>query len=153
MGVIDEFFSIEKMTGERELQRQIVAARYRSRVTLWIAIVVGVIAIGGIIIGYLLRRKNKSLTERARLLHQLLKEKTAAGTGSITQKEKYEGSTLSDEEKRSIAEAIQKVLDSDAIYSNDFSLTVLSEKVDKSSKAVSQAVSYTTLTLPTNSRV
>ena len=143
VGVIDEFFSIEKMTGERELQRQIVAARYRSRVTLWIAIVVGFIAIGGIIIGYLLRRKNKSLTERARLLHQLLKEKTATGTGSMSHKEKYEGSTLSDEEKRSIAEAIQKVLDSDAIYSNDFSLTVLSEKVDKSSKAVSQVINET----------
>lgn len=144
VGVIDEFISIEKIKGERDLHRQIVAARYRSRIILWIAIVVSVIAIGGLIVGYLLRRKNKSLAERARLLRQLLKERTAApGIESLPQKEKYEGSSLTEEEKKQIAEDIRKVLDSDTVFSKDFTLGVLAEKVGKSPKSVSQVVNET----------
>lgn len=160
VGVIDEFFSIEKIKGERDLHRQVDAARYRSRVILWIAIAVGLIAIGGLIFGYILRRKNKTLMERARLLRQLLKERgeeriphpgdsapaaeEPMPTDDQTQrKEKYGGSNLSEMEKKEIASGIKKVLDTDIVFSTDFTLGMLAEKVGKSSKAVSQVINET----------
>lgn len=139
--IADDIYVLDHIKEEKELHRQIALARYRSKVMQWVILFASIILLIVVVFLLLLRCKNAGLTERARILRQLLREHTSQKAQEKTAtKSKYEGSSLSEDEKNSIAASIREVLDSDDVFSSDFSLGSLSEKIGKSTKAVSQVI-------------
>lgn len=165
--VADEFYSFENAHQQRELRNEVFIARYRQKVMVWILGFVAIVAAVTIVFLLLLRKKNRKLRERARLLHDMLSGKTAELLIPRKEKEevpeeepiavpdeetavareeekapmtKYGGSNLSEDDKREIAGLIQSSLDSNMVFRTDFSLAVLAQSVGKSTKAVSQVV-------------
>lgn len=140
--IADDIYVLDRIKEEKELHHQVALARYRNNILQWTIIFAAVILVTVIVFMLILRCKNAGLTERARILKQLLQEHTAAksSTAVSPSKAKYVGSNLLEEEKNNIAADIRAVLDSEAVFSPDFSLGTLSEKIGKSPKAVSQVI-------------
>lgn len=138
--VAGDIYALDNIKEEKELHRQIAKARYRSQIFLWVTVFVVSLLIVVVAFLLVLRCKNKSLAERARILRQLLREHTSTPKEDDEPKTKYLGSTLTEEEKNNIATSIRQVLDSETVFSSDFSLSVLAEKVGKSPRQVSQVI-------------
>lgn len=143
--VADDIYTLDQINEEKELHRQISIARYHNQVFLWVIIFIAVVLVIVIVFFFVLRRKNISLKERARLLHGLLREQSSINSHDVKGEEddtkaKYSGSSLTEEEKKIIARDIKAVLESEAVFSSDFNLSVLAEKIDRNPKAVSQVI-------------
>ncbi len=139
-GIAGDIYALDNIKEEKFLHQQISEARYRSRVYQWGTAFVASLLVVVITFLVILRYKNVSLTERARILRQLLRENSAKPKEEPEPKAKYTSSSLTEDEKGDIAAKIQEVLDSDAVFSSEFSLGMLAEKVGRSPRAVSQVI-------------
>lgn len=166
----------------RRWQHDLERADYNNRLKSWILIFAGVVILTILIFLVVLRRKNRALDERTRVLHRQLQQAAhnpkwldspAVVDESVTisdtpnehpdelipqeipsvsggegpengEKEKYLGSSLGDEAKTEIADAIRAIVaDNKEIFSPDFSLARLAELTGYPSKSVSQVINET----------
>ncbi len=133
-----------------DMQMQQMASDRRAQNIVLIVVGVGAVVLS--ILLFVIYRKNKDLKEGNRALYekneQLLANWKTANTkrdkpaaNADHSREKYQNSSLSDDDKDAIAKAIDKVFeDADTICSTDFSLDRLAELIGNKPKNVSQVV-------------
>lgn len=142
--VVDNLAQLEYMKERRDMQTDIKVNALRARVSGW-ALVVAV-AVGVVILIFLLvlRHKNRRLRQHSLMLYEriqrILEDSAARPSPGHAPAVKYENSKLDEKDKEEMAEAIKRIMDSDAIFSPDISLASFSRLVGRNQKAVSQVI-------------
>lgn len=145
---------LEYMKERRYMQNTIRDNAWRAKVSTWAFAVSVFVVLVVIIFLLVLRSKNRRLRNHSNLLYERIQrliadaevEKKNAVSCSLNRPRrtestvKYESSGLDDADKEEIADAIKRIMDSDAIYSADLSLSGFAEMAGRNSKAVSQVI-------------
>lgn len=145
---------LEYMKKRREMQNTLRDNAWRAKVSTWAFAASVFVVVVVIIFLLVLRAKNRRLRNHSNLLYEriqrliadaedvkkkhdkLLSESTRRTESTV----KYESSGLDDADKQEIADAIERIMASDAIYSPDLSLAGFAEMAGRNSKAVSQVI-------------
>ena len=141
--LVNELESINRQLAEESAKRRIMIVV--SIVTLVFVILLGLYLMTVIRSRRKLRlyvkelyRKNRELIESEKRAKELRESK------SVTQEGKYSSSSLTAPESKRIAESIQQVMDNTELITNPgFSLAELAERIECSTKVVSQVVNET----------
>lgn len=147
--IVDNMVQLEYLRDRRELNKQILRAEYRSRLMTYGCIALAVVVLGIVAFLLIVRRKNRKLFQRAMLLIDRMRSQYSMrpaahahpAPGAPRQKTvRYEGSNLSDDDKQAIAQAVDRVMATDAIYSSDLTLGSFAAICGYHAKAVSQVI-------------
>lgn len=148
--IVDNMVQLEYLRDRRELNKQILRAEYHSRLMTYGCVALAVVVLGVIAFLLALRRKNRKLFQRAMLLidrmrRQYSQRPAALSTPPQPQEKatRYEGSNLSQADKQAIAQAVDRVMATDAIYSSDLTLASFAALTGYHAKAVSQVINET----------
>lgn len=149
--VADDLSQLEYMKERREMQNTVRDNAWRAKIWTWSFVAAAFVVLIVMFFLYGLWRKNKRLKEHSGLLYEriqrLLEDADAEKEKNLQEKAtqpgttvKYRSSGLDDEDKEEIAKAIKSVMETDAIYSADMSLTEFAKLVGRNHKAVSQVI-------------
>lgn len=142
--ITDDLVKLEGLREQQSLRAEIVKGQVRHTVMTWALVVVAIIAIGTAVFVVVLRRKNRALGERARLLREKMREQYERRDFAAKSREdvpaRYESSNVSEQEKDRIETEIRRVLDSEAVFDRNFSLKDLIEATGSNQKNVSQVI-------------
>lgn len=127
----------------------------RRRMFFFLSVILLVLSVGSVAFALVLRRKNKYLNERNRLLydryHEMLQAETAAqevaenslqaSQGEEKPGTKYRGSSLSEEDKTALVRAIKETLkNTDAICQQSFTIEQMAQMIGSNTRYVSQVI-------------
>lgn len=153
-----DIMEVENMKTRKELQRKITLSGLRNKMMGWIIAGVAAVAVVVTWLMVLLWRKNRMLRQRADMLRERMREMYRKEreereeteeydeavrldeSGEEGSRRKYEGSTLTEGQKREIYASIKDVLNTDAVFGQDFSLNTLAEATGRHARAVSQVI-------------
>lgn len=151
--VAEDLHQLEMRRERRDMQARMAVAEYRAREKdRWLT---GITVFSLVILFFLLRLRNRNrrLRQHSALLYERMRQlyagrpetttdttTTSAPLPDTPADSKYEGSTLSDSDKQDIKRAILRVMDSDALYGPDLTLSSFSQLVGWHPKAVSQVI-------------
>lgn len=141
--IVDEVVELEYLKERKELQKNIDRARSARKLMTIGLIALSLIVLTVVIFLIILKRKNSVLAYRAGLLRKRMRELYSKNERMVRERvpsDKYESSTLTEEEKKQIALEIEEATAGDVVFNPDFSLNMLAESIGRHPKIVSQVI-------------
>lgn len=167
--VAEDLHQLELKRERRDMQARMAVAEYRAKEKDWWLAGITVFALVILFFLLRLRNRNQRLRQHSALLYERMRQlyasqpipvsdlkgekrataidsdmpSTEADATDVEAKDaetKYEGSNLSEEDKKEIKAAILRVMETDALYSPELTLASFSKLVGRHPKAVSQVI-------------
>lgn len=149
--ISDDLAQLEYVRERQQLQQRVARAELRQTALSWGCLVLFVIIAGSLIFFFVVRRKNRKLHERDRFLYENMKANYAPPKavdepadesleGSPAETSRYEGSSLTEDDKDKIAADIRAIMTGDKIYEPGLTINRFADLVGRHPRAVSQVV-------------